>query len=56
MTKQRKIEIIFNKKGITTKSNVSFSSAEVMQAVFMLLRNIDRDAFAGFVQILQREE
>lgn len=50
MMKKRKIEIIFDdKRGVIAKSNVPVSSAEIMQGILILLRNINRDFFGDLI-------
>lgn len=57
MMKKRKIEIIFDdKRGIITKSNVPVSSAEIMQGILILLRNVNRDFFGDFIGIIEKEK
>lgn len=55
--KKRKIEIIFDdNRGVITKSNVPVSSAEIMQGILILLRNINRDFFGDFIGMIEKEK
>jgi hypothetical protein len=55
--KKRKIEIIFDdNRGVITKSNVPVSSAEIMQGILILLRNINRNFFGDFIGIIEKEK
>lgn len=57
MKKKRKIEIIFDdKRGVITKSNMPISSAEIMQGILILLRNINHDFFGDFIGIIEKEK